>query len=132
VFACPADKGDELYGCNNCFKEYGNSYLPQFQHDSFRVKHVVGDLKSPAGSYERTSMKGSDVARSAANKIIQGDWLWHPNRGTTSKRSIWHNYKGRMRHVMLFGDGHVEFYQFPKEATDWSGAPAPDPKFTWW
>ncbi len=131
-FACPVDKGDELYQATNCFKEYGNSYLPQFQHDSFRVKHVVGDLKMPAGLYEWRSITGAEVARSAANKIIQGDWLWHPNRGTTSKRSIWHNYKGRPRYNMLFGDGHVEFYSFPKETVNWLSAPLPDPAFTWW
>lgn len=132
LFACPADKGDELYNCNNCFKEYGNSYLPQFQHDSFRVRHVVGDLKVPVNTYEWRPIKSSEVARSAANKIIQGDWLWHPNRGTTSKRSVWHNYKGRARFNMLFGDGHVDFFQFPKEAANWLSSPAPDPAFQWW
>jgi hypothetical protein len=70
-FACPADKGDELY---NCFKEYGNSYLPQFQHDSFLVRHVVGDLKVPANTYEWRPIKSSEIALSAANKILQGDW----------------------------------------------------------
>src|SRR5262249_29721935 len=38
VFRCPSDKGDFLNGANirNCYLNYGTSYLPQWQHDSFR------------------------------------------------------------------------------------------------
>ena len=42
LWRCPADKGDLLKGVQNCFLSYGNSYLVQFQHDSFRVRHVAG------------------------------------------------------------------------------------------
>ena len=132
VFHCPADKGDFLYGAKNCFEEYGNSYLPQFQHDSFRVRHVVGDERLQRGTYEATPIKGSEVSRSPANKIIQGDWHWHANRGVVDPKSVWHNYKGQSRFNMLFGDGHVEFFRFPKETPDWIWDPPFNPTFKWW
>ncbi|MEN9735175.1 MAG: hypothetical protein RLZ45_3170 [Verrucomicrobiota bacterium] len=132
LYFCPADKGDEEYKAKHCFNEYGNSYLPQFQHDSFRVKHVVGDLKAPKGTYEATPMKLSEVARSPANKIFQGDWTWHANRDVNKASSAWHNYRGQARYNMLFGDGHVEFFRFPKDTPKWLAAPPPDPTFLWW
>jgi prepilin-type N-terminal cleavage/methylation domain-containing protein/prepilin-type processing-associated H-X9-DG protein len=131
-FHCPADRGDYLYGATNCFRDYGNSYLPQFQHDSFRVRHVIGDARFPKGSYEATPIRSGEVARGPSNKIVQGDWHWHQNRGVVDKKSIWHNYKSQARYNMLFADGHVVFFQFPKETADWIFSPAPDPNFTWW
>ena len=131
VFHCPADKGDFLYGAKDCFNEFGNSYLVQFQHDSYRVKHVAGDERFPRGSYEATPIKSSEVGRRAATKIIQGDWPWHANRGVVDSKSVWHNYRGQSRVNMLFGDGHVVYYQFPKEMPDWIWTPI-DPNFLWW
>ena len=132
LFRCPSDKGDEEYGAKHCFTDYGNSYLPQFQHDSFRVRHVVGDLKAAKGTYEATPIKTSEVARSPANKVVQGDWSWHANRNVLDTRTAWHNYRGRSRYNMLFGDGHVEFFEFPKETPNWIFDPKPDPGFRWW
>jgi prepilin-type N-terminal cleavage/methylation domain-containing protein/prepilin-type processing-associated H-X9-DG protein len=131
VFHCPADRGDFLYGAKDCFAEFGNSYLIQFQHDSYRVKHVAGDERFPRGSYEATPIKGSEVARRPASKIIQGDWAWHGNRGVVDPKSIWHNYKGQSRFNMLFGDGHVVYFKFPKEMPDYIWIPV-DINFTWW
>jgi hypothetical protein len=65
------------------------------------------------------------------SKIIQGDWPWHANRSILSDRSVWHNYKGKRFENMLFGDGHVENYRFPKEMDNWIGI-APDMNFQWW
>ena len=75
-----------------------------------------------------------DPAARLAHKFVQGDWAWHANRGNVDNRSIWHNYKGKSRFNMLFGDGHVEFYLFPdpKIMEPWIWSPAPDPEFTWW
>ena len=99
LWRCPNDKGDKLNSImvNSCYKSYGNSYLPQWQHDSFRVRHVLGDANAPRGSYEATPIKTSEVALGPSHKIVQGDWPWHANRGNVDKRSIWHNYKGRSR-----------------------------------
>ena len=132
VFGCPADKGDTLYGAKNCFKDYGNSYNAQFQHDSFRVRHVDGDLIQAKNSYEWTPIKTSEIARSAVNKIILGDNPWHANRSDSNPRDLWHNYKGQRRENMLFGDGHVEFYRFPPEIPTWIWSPPPDKSFRWW
>jgi prepilin-type N-terminal cleavage/methylation domain-containing protein/prepilin-type processing-associated H-X9-DG protein len=133
TFRCPNDKGDYIYPqVKNCFLNYGNSYLPQFQHDSFRTRHIAGDAGAAKGSYEWSSIKSSEVARSPSNKIIQGDWMWHANRGVIGAQSIWHNYKGRHLVNMLFGDGHVEAYQFPKELYTWTFSPVPDQNWKWW
>lgn len=134
LWRCPNDKGDRLNSTtvNSCYRSYGNSYLPQWQHDSFRVRHVLGDAGSPRGSYEATPMKTSEVSLGPTHKVLQGDWPWHANRGTVDKRSIWHNYKGKSRFNMLFGDGHVEFYAFPAEMEKWTFDPKPDRNWKWW
>jgi prepilin-type N-terminal cleavage/methylation domain-containing protein/prepilin-type processing-associated H-X9-DG protein len=132
VFRCPSDKGDELTGATNCYVQYGNSYLTQWYMDSFRTRMVAGDSSAPAGTPEATPIKASEVSKGPVNKIIQGDWMWHPNRGTTDPRSVWHNYRGSSRMNMLFGDGHIEFYRFPPDMVNWGFGPAPDPNFQWW
>lgn len=130
LFHCPADKGDVLYGCINCFEGYGNSYLPQFGMDSYRVRRVLGDSRIQ-GDPTSVPMKGSEVGRKASTKIIQGDWHWHANRDVMSVQSAWHNYRGQPRYNMLFGDGHVVYYQFPKQMPEWIDVPV-DPNFLWW
>jgi len=135
LWRCPNDKGDWLrLTQKSCYDTYGNSYLVQFQHDSFRVRHVAGDANYAFGTYEGTPIKSSEVAKKPANKIVQGDWPWHGNRGNTDKRSQWHNYRGKSRFNMLFADGHVEFYLFPdaKQMEAWIFDPKPDPNWLWW
>jgi prepilin-type processing-associated H-X9-DG protein len=77
-------------------------------------------------------MKTSEIAQSPVNKIIQGDWNWHPNRGNDDVQYLWHNIKGQFRNNILFGDGHVDFFKFPDEAPDWIWSPAPDSDWKWW
>jgi prepilin-type N-terminal cleavage/methylation domain-containing protein/prepilin-type processing-associated H-X9-DG protein len=132
VWHCPSDKGDSTYGAKNCFKEYGNSYAPQFQHDSYRTRHVAGDARLPVGTYEATPIKGNEVGLSPANKIIQGEWDWHAHHDVHNPKTWWHNSRGQRRFNMLFGDGHVMFYAFPKEMPDWIWSPPYDPSFLWW
>jgi prepilin-type N-terminal cleavage/methylation domain-containing protein/prepilin-type processing-associated H-X9-DG protein len=136
VFRCPNDKGDKLNGANikNCYLSYGTSYLPQFQHDSFRTRHVCGDSTFGSTTYEGKPLKTAELAQGPSKKIIQGDWAWHANRGNTDLKSIWHNYKGKSRFNMLFGDGHVEFYQFPDPAQmeAWIFSPGPSVDWKWW
>jgi prepilin-type N-terminal cleavage/methylation domain-containing protein/prepilin-type processing-associated H-X9-DG protein len=117
LFRCPNDKGDQLNNTpiKNCYLSYGTSYLPQWQHDSFRTRHVLGD-ENGADPYAKAPIKMSELALGPTHKIIQGDWAWHANRGNTAPKSIWHNYKGKSRFNMLFGDGHVQLYQFPDPA----------------
>ena len=54
------------------------------------------------------------VAKSPANKIISGDHNWHGNRPAENPRNMWHNFKGQRRNNVLFGDGHVQYFRFPR------------------
>ena len=145
VFHCPADKGDldgatfVGFTCTNCWAQYGTSYLIEWAIDFARVKRVFGNADpSVRGQYDGTSMRGSEIAKSAANKIILGDWIWHPNRGWSAAQSIWHNYRNQSLVTMLFGDGHSAKYKFPTipdpppadNSPFWMAQP--DPAFTWW
>jgi len=139
AFRCPGDKGDSLHkasfpkGVKSCYEGWGNSYLTVWALESLRVKHVTGDSKAAKGSKEATPMKGSEIARSPSNKLIQGDWLWWADRDKKDPWSQWHNFKDQYRMNVLFGDGHTEFFQFPKETYTWNyTGPAPDPNFKWW
>ncbi len=137
VFRCPSDRGDfwstqyrnPSVKFTNCFQQYGNSYLTEFSFDAFGVKKVCG----VAGDRNNVSIKETEVARRPTTKIIQGDWIWHSNRDVTHKQHIWHNYKGKNRMNMLFGDTHVEFFNFPSTAEmNAIAGRAPDINFRWW
>ena len=136
IFRCPNDKGDFLNSAQvkNCYLRYGTSYLPQWQHDSFRTRHVLGDINAPRGSYENTPLRTTELAQGASHKFVQGDWAWHANRGNQDTRSIWHNYKGKSRFNMLFADGHIEFFLFPepRQMEQWIFSPAPSRDWKWW
>jgi len=132
TFSCPSDRGDALFATTNCFGIYGNSYLVEWAVDAWRVKHVTGDPLAPAGSSSSKPIKGSEVAMRPTTKIIQGDWVWHPNRGVTDARSVWHNYRGKNLTLMLFGDGHVQAYRFPDAFKNWNSEPVADMNFLWW
>jgi prepilin-type N-terminal cleavage/methylation domain-containing protein/prepilin-type processing-associated H-X9-DG protein len=132
AWSCPADKGDANYGAKNCFVEYGNSYVPEHAVDAWRTRHVTGDSDAP-GTPPGTPIKGSEVGLSSANKIIQGDWEWENNAyDVNNPESWWHNYKGQRRQNMLFGDGHVVYFQFPNAIVGWNSSPLPDPAYLWW
>ena len=83
-------------------------------------------------------MKTSEISRAATRKIIQGDWIWHPDRGFDDKKSIWHNYRGQSRSILAFGDGHAQAFKFPTTPPAiWTSLDAywlvkPDPAFLWW
>src|SRR5262249_51268008 len=86
VFHCPADKGDFLnLTKTTCFQEFGCSYLVQWadpynptdpadpsKHFSFRTRTVTAWTGS-------RPMKTTEIARAPTRKIVQGDWVWHPN-----------------------------------------------------
>ncbi|KAB2660596.1 MAG: type II secretion system protein [Verrucomicrobia bacterium] len=108
---CPSDKGDPNYGAKNCFIEYGNSYCTQWAADPWGVQHVTAQ---PGGS----PIKGTEVAAHPVNKIIQGDWIWENAGFDPSKNPPWHSFRNQRRYVMLFGDNHVEFFQFPLKISD--------------
>lgn len=122
IFRCPADKGDIFresaigdYVATNCYQQYGNSYLMEWAIDYVRVRRVTGDINAARNSDMGTSMKTSEIAKAASKKVIQGDWIWHSNRGTTDKKSIWHNYRGQSLAIMAYGDGHAQAFKFPNK-----------------
>jgi prepilin-type N-terminal cleavage/methylation domain-containing protein len=138
VFHCPADKGDVLRGVSYCFGVYGNSYLVQFafpgtppvpDYPGATYNYRTASLTAPPGT---TPMKTSTYSRSPANKQVQGDWIWHGNRGTVDSKSVWHNLRGKSLALMLYADGHAKAYSFPLEMKDWDIYPPPDPNFLWW
>jgi prepilin-type N-terminal cleavage/methylation domain-containing protein/prepilin-type processing-associated H-X9-DG protein len=152
LFCCPSDKGDSLTGMNinsNCFGVYGNSYLiqwadpnnPQDPHDltkgySYRTRTVTaaarGTSTATAFPTPITPMKMTQSSGPISTKIVQGDWNWHGDRGTTDSRSIWHNYKGKSLAVMLYLDGHVAGYSFPANMVNCEFLPPPDPSYFYW
>jgi type II secretory pathway pseudopilin PulG len=128
VFRCPADKGDAYQpneAVKNCFASYGNSYLVEWNGNAFGVQKVTASVGG-------TPIKASVVAQRPVNKILLGDWMWHPNRALTSPQSIWHNYRGKRRENLLYGDGHALY--IPNDPR-WETTPvgqSPDPNFIWW
>jgi prepilin-type N-terminal cleavage/methylation domain-containing protein len=146
AFRCPADKGDSVNpGVSNCFKVYGNSYLVQWadrlvqdpvdpedhsKRFAFRTRSVTAP--SPREDPGITPMKPTALAGNVATKIVQGDWVWHPNRANTDAKSVWHNFRGKSLSVMLFADGHGAAYKFPPEMSRWERSPPPDPNYPWW
>lgn len=133
VFQCPSDQGDELNPqVKSCWLGWGNSYLPEWAVEAFRVKHVTGDSRPSAkGTPAAVSIRESEIARSPSNKLIQADWVWHANRPSSSKRTAWHTARGKRFVNVLFGDSHVENFRFPAQMDNWIGT-APDPSFQWW
>jgi prepilin-type N-terminal cleavage/methylation domain-containing protein len=132
VFHCPADKGDALNpAAKSCWLGWGNSYLVEWAGDAFRVQQVTADSTASPNTPAGTPIKESRVSLHPANKVIQGDWPWHANRNIEDDRSVWHNYKGKRYENMLFGEGHVENYRFPKEMDAWISI-SPDMNFQWW
>ncbi len=140
IFHCPADKGDIFrerdigdYVATNCWIQYGNSYLMEWAIDFVRVRRVTGDINAPRTNDEGKSIKTSEIARGPTTKIIQGDWIWHANRGFVDKKSIWHNYRGKSLAIMAFGEGHAEAYKFPtRPISDSFWWATPNPANTWW
>jgi prepilin-type N-terminal cleavage/methylation domain-containing protein len=135
VFRCPSDKGDfwslanRGVNCTNAYLQYGNSYLTEYAFDYYGVKKVCGERSVPGNQ----SIRNSEVILKPDTKIIQGDWIWHANRDVAQARHQWHNYKGKNRMVMLFGDSHSEFFKFlPTAQMDAMANKAPDRNWKWW
>lgn len=125
TFHCPSDRGDSYWPAESkpsCYAAWGNSYLPMWSVDWFGVKHTTAN-STVHGSPDAISIKTSEIARSPSNKILQGDWPWHGSRDagdgavspTSYDRSIWHNNRGQRGWNLIWGDGHVSLFRFPKD-----------------
>jgi prepilin-type N-terminal cleavage/methylation domain-containing protein len=118
IFQCPADKGDAAIWHptqpnKRCWDVFGNSYLAEWAWDMFGVQHVFGDLAVSPNAPTGRPMKSSEISVAPTTKIIQGDWIWHPNRGNADTRSVWHNSRGKSLSVLLWGDTHVAPFKIP-------------------
>jgi prepilin-type N-terminal cleavage/methylation domain-containing protein len=130
VYHCPADAGDSQWGSVNCFKDWGNSYLMVWKKDRYGVKFVGGNDGRMDTADVGPSIRGSEVAKKPSTKIILGDWPWD-GRDYNDTKSAWHNIKGKPVWPMLFGDGHVIYYKFPPEITNWISVPG-NINSNWW
>lgn len=143
TFRCPSDKGDSYWpneSKKGCYLGWGNSYLVMWQLDWFGVKHVTGLKNAPTVWADPKPMKMSEVAQKASTKIFQGDWPWMASRdagagdvnAASAARSLWHNNKGVRGWNMMYGDGHVALFVFPKgyDANDVNNKV--DQNAAWW
>ena len=138
VFRCPSDRGDSLVPeFRTAWEMSGTSYRTQWGGHSFRIHRVTGDL----GDRSKKPLTLATLSRGPSNKILAGEVPFHGNRLSSDQQSVWHNYKGGRGYTMLFGDGHSEFYRFPKEMEDPAIANFfenpkdkfyPRPSFLWW
>jgi len=126
AFHSPSDRGDSYWPAESkpsCYAAWGNSYLPMWAVDWFGVKHTTANSRVSPGSPDGRPIKTSEIARSPANKIIQGDWPWHGSRdagdgavnAAAKDRSIWHNNRGQRGWNLMWGEGHVSLFRFPKD-----------------
>ena len=124
AFHCPSDHGDSYWPVEskpNCYAAWGNSYLPMWAVDWFGVKHTTGDSRVPR-TPEGTPIASTEIARNPVKKIIQGDWPWMGSRdagdgavaAAFKDKSLWHNNRGRRGWNLMWGDGHVSLFLFPK------------------
>jgi prepilin-type N-terminal cleavage/methylation domain-containing protein len=136
TFHCPSDKGDSYWPAESnpsCYAAWGNSYLPMWSVDWFGVKHTTANSTVPAGQPDGRPIKTGEIARSPVNKIIQGDWPWHGTRDVNDRKSYWHNNRGQRGWNMMFGDGHVALFRFPKNYGPLQQTSMPvSPTNAWW
>lgn len=137
MFACPADRGDSLrlatFPKVTCFEAWGNSYLMAWAVERYAVQHMGGDSDPSArGTPRAKPIKGAEIGRRAASKIIMSDWPWFADRDVNAPQSVWHNVRGQAHFPTLYGDGHVENCKFkPGERERYEGQ-APNPDNLWW
>ncbi len=143
AFHCPSDKGDSYWPAEskpNCYAAWGNSYLVMWAVDWFGVKHVTGDTTATKGTPEATPIKSGEIALRASTKIIQGDWPWMGSRdagdgrvnAAAQAKSIWHNNRGKRGWNMMYGDGHVALFNFPKAYDPSWVSRKWDINYDWW
>ncbi len=125
VFACPGDKGSAEKNVANAFQAAGTSYFLNHNSQGFRSKEITGSTPARA-------IRLSEIELKPVTKIILGDLPWAAVTPQTNPKNWWHNLKGQVRHNMVYGDGHVEFYEFPAAMTTWSSAPVWDRDYFWW
>ncbi len=132
-FRCPSDNGDARWNppaanpaVDNCYWAWGNSYSDQWGTDRYQIQHVTG-----TGVGTNQPMSELELARAPSTKFIMGDWIWHKDRAVLVKKNQWHHYAAEKRTMVIFGDGHAEFFKFPDVWFTWTTQP-PDPANGFW
>ncbi len=135
---CPEDKGDAFFpDVENAFEDYGNSYIPQWKDGTgvpyFGVVQVFGastldasgrrqviDGREPANMDSGVRNGGVLYNFGWSNKILMGDYPWHGNRDLADPRNQWHLRSSETKRlaVLLFGDGHAEYFEFDSDYGD--------------
>jgi prepilin-type N-terminal cleavage/methylation domain-containing protein len=142
VASCPSDLGDAKKPLvTSCFEAYGTSFQIQWNSptnsspkgmSNFGVIPVTGasdistgvrvyNLNYPASKLGcAIPFNGVNYIGSWSKKIVMGDFNWNNNRPITDARVLWHRPSNRntRQQNMLFGDGHAEFFTFPKSYDD--------------
>jgi prepilin-type N-terminal cleavage/methylation domain-containing protein len=132
TFCCPSDAGEDGRSVIresgrklSCFDAWGTSYSVAAAYDIYRVKHVISYTSVSSRIHP---MKGSEVAVSPANKIIQGDWCWCSGLDDSS----WHWVGSKKyKYPMLLGDGHCGGIDLTEGKGSGSHIP-PDRAWKWW
>lgn len=152
---CPSDTGEPgdsggVGSNSSAYENYGTSYLVQWGGDGFDyfgVVSVTGNSFNPSNDPRREAMNidqtqfvdsfGNSInGGSLSEKILFSEWNWHANRDPSANNTQWHN-TGSSRRSMntAFGDGHAEYFNFPKEYEDlWptNATGAADPSRGFW
>ena len=119
AFRCPSDNGDARWDVatpkvENCYFAWGSSYSDQWNTDRYQIRRVTG-----ADMANNKPMNEAELAQSPSTKFLMSDWIWHKDRGVLVKKNQWHNYSTEKRTMVIFGDGHSEFYKFPDIWLQW-------------
>jgi len=108
-----------------------------------RVQFMKGN-KEEAIALEQKALDliaGNDKSKDLGQKIQralddfkQGELpkpIWERLK-PAAKQTVGKNSSGDRREVMLWGDGHVEFYQFPPDVQDEMFSSDPNPNYVFW
>jgi len=130
VFCCPSDKGEAIIAGEGAGETYstssgqrvfdtdGNSYQGVFSCTAWGVEIVTAWRTAPDNPLlldgALPPIKLSRIAMGAATKIIIGDHNWVGNRPAELPQNQWHNFNGKRKNNVMWGDSHVSFFQFPK------------------
>jgi len=102
--------GDSLYPASKtAWEAFATATAPVWR-EYLRVRHVTAHVDD--GSIR--PIRSSDISIHPSQDYY-GRQPWHGNRITSDPKSAWHNFRGKRSHNMLFGDGHAQFYLFPKK-----------------
>jgi len=119
-YRCPSDKGDPLWSAagETCYTSWGVSYLfpwrgqagPAPNYGWCGISTISGNA-FPGVNIPSMKVSGMN-AKGSSTKLVLMDWAASPDRSLLQAASPWHSDRGKGLFVILFGDNHVESFQF--------------------